>query len=53
MDLAERVWVHRELVAEVRRHNCGVIIRRRAGADWTAPENQYRSALAEIEAMHD
>lgn len=51
MTLAELVYAHRDLVAEVHAHNCGVIARRYRGGDWTAPENLYRNALAEIEAL--
>lgn len=51
MTLPDLVWHHRALVAEVAAHNLAVIVRRRRGADWSAPENQYRNALAEIEAL--
>lgn len=41
-------WRHREHFAAVAVHNLDVICRRRAGGDWTASENQYRNAWAEI-----
>jgi hypothetical protein len=51
MTRPDLVWHHRALVAEVAAHNLAVIVRRRRGADWSARENQYRNALAEIEAL--
>lgn len=37
-----------EHFAEVRAHNHQVFLRRRKGDDWSAPENQYRSAWQEL-----
>ena len=51
MGLPEMLWLHRELVEEVRLHNLAVMGRRRQGGDWSAPENQYRNAIAEVEAL--
>lgn len=50
--LSDRFFEHQDLVREVSAHNCGVIIRRRRGEDWTAPGNQYRNAVTEIRALH-
>lgn len=40
---------NRTLFEEVRLHNFAVIVRRRLGGDWDAPENQYRNAWRELE----
>lgn len=47
MSLVDLMWSRRELVSEVATHNVGVIIRRKRGGDWDAPENQYRNAITE------
>jgi len=44
-------WAHRELFAEVARHNHEVTIRRRLSGDWDAPDNQYRNAWREARAL--
>lgn len=51
MTIAEQVafaWKHRDHFAEVAAHNLAVNSRRRAREDWTAPENQFRNAWAEL-----
>jgi hypothetical protein len=48
LTLPELVWDHRALAEEIIAHNCAVIVRRRAGGDWSAPENQYRNTLTEL-----
>jgi hypothetical protein len=44
---------HFALVEEIRAHNLAVTRRRRLGGDYDAPENQYRNAITEIEALRD
>lgn len=36
-----------DLFAQVAAHNLSVILRRKAGGSWDAPENQYRNAWRE------
>lgn len=47
MTLPELMFKHMALSDEVLRHNCAVMIRRRRGESWDAPENQYRNAITE------
>ena len=51
MALADLMWLHRELAEEVRVHNLGVIVRRRLGESWDAPQNRYRNAVTEVLAL--
>lgn len=41
---------HAALFAEVQAHNLAVMIRRRLGGSWDAPDNQYRNAWLELES---
>ena len=49
-DNVDMAYANAALFAEVAAHNHAVMMRRLQGADWSAPENQYRDAWRELGA---